>query len=237
MKTPSPRDFADYWRKHYQKASLQKNGKPKFCLDYSNERVQAQTFGLVLEAAGPFKGRRCLDLGCGWGQLSLAAQRMGAEVVGMDLTREAIATLRKDYPEVKWIAGSFNDPALLKPRDLFDVILAVEVLQYLPFKGMLRYLWKHLKPGGRLVGVIPNADCPIVQKPIRRFHGYFAAVTKEEIMAECGELPDLETWAIRGLFFGEDQRIVPYQTTPWRRGKAPMSPEPNRFIFVALRKG
>jgi len=36
-------------------------------LDYSNDRVQAQSLSLAIEAAGPIKGKLVFDLGCGWG--------------------------------------------------------------------------------------------------------------------------------------------------------------------------
>ena len=39
-------------------------------LNYPNPQCQTQTWALALEAAGPVAGRRCLDVGCGRGNLS-----------------------------------------------------------------------------------------------------------------------------------------------------------------------
>jgi sugar transferase EpsL len=62
----------NFWSSYYGEVFEQQ--KP--WLDYSNARVQAQTFGLA--AAGPVDGAACLDVGCGWGQLARALVALGA---------------------------------------------------------------------------------------------------------------------------------------------------------------
>lgn len=59
-------DRESFWAEYYE--GVARKGEP--WLDYSNERVQAQTFGLVLEALGALSGRSCLDVGCGVGQMA-----------------------------------------------------------------------------------------------------------------------------------------------------------------------
>src|SRR6516225_7189268 len=72
-------------------------------LDYSNPRVQGQTFGIAIEAAGPLGGKRCMDIGCGRGQLALSvAAFQASEVVGVDIMADSIASLRERHPHVTW---------------------------------------------------------------------------------------------------------------------------------------
>ena len=49
-----------FWRRYYEAMHFAEEDKPSPWLDLSNERVQAQHFGLALEATGPVHGRRCL---------------------------------------------------------------------------------------------------------------------------------------------------------------------------------
>jgi 2-polyprenyl-3-methyl-5-hydroxy-6-metoxy-1,4-benzoquinol methylase len=222
-----------FWAGYYKKIYRQVNGKPVPWLDYSNELVQAQTFGLLLEAAGPLHGRRCMDVGCGWGQLSLSVRAMGGNVVAIDIVDEMIGELRQLHPGVKWIAGSFLDPVVLEAEGQFDVIFAAEVLQYTPLKDAVEVLWRHISPGGRLIGVIPNASCPIVQKTMTRFNGKYHAVTESLLADNINRLPSLELWMMRGMVFGADQRLWPYEVTPWTSEWEHWEAIPNRLLFVA----
>src|SRR5262245_53363139 len=95
-----------FWSEYYE--DVAKKGDP--WLDYSNERVQAQTFGLVVGALGPLAGRRCLDVGCGFGQLARAYQAFGAaNVTGIDLSSELIQKLEKSLPGIDFRQGTLGD--------------------------------------------------------------------------------------------------------------------------------
>ena len=136
---------------------------------------------------------------------------------------------RQRTNSIEWILGQ----ALDIPRAAsYDLVFAVEVLQYLSFQGTLGELWDHMAPGGRLVAVVPNRDCPLVQCPTERYEGQYWPPTVGEISASVLALPELAYWGIRGLQFAADQSIVPYDVTEWMDGPS-LTGVPNRFVFVA----
>lgn len=220
-----------FWSEYYGNIVKQGNA----WLDYSNERVQAQTFALALEGAGPIENRVCVDIGCGWGGLSrtLAVSR-AASVTGVDLVPEMIEQHRVSDPHIQWRAGSLGDPALASMLGSYDLAFLLEVLQYVPLRPALHTMWEQLKPGGRIVAVVPNASCPIVARTRERFGNNYLPPTPGEIASALVDLPDLAHGAYRGLFFAEDQRLTPYQVTPWRTA-GDFDGEPNRVQFVAIK--
>jgi hypothetical protein len=91
-----------------------------------------------------------------------------------------------------------------------------------------------LAPGGRLVAVVPNADCSIVAGTRQRFDARYAPPTFEQLSREVGSLPGVAQWACRGLSFADDQRIAPYETTPWTRAPS-WTRQPNRLQLAAVK--
>ncbi len=223
-------DREAYWFDYYGKVAATGNA----WLDLSNEQVQAQSFALALEASGPVHGRRCLDIGCGWGQISRALKGLGAaEVTGVDLIPETIAKNSSQCPDIRWLCGSLGDSALESQLSDYDRVFLVEVLQYLPLRDTLHRLWQRLNPGGRLIGVVPNAECPIVKRTHDRFGENYSAPVPADLYAALNSLDALETWAVRGAAFGQDQRLAPYEVSSWGRELNNVPVPPNRIIFAA----
>jgi SAM-dependent methyltransferase len=222
-----------YWRDYY--AGVHRDSRE--WLDYSNAAVQQQSLALALEAAGAVVGRSCLDVGCGKGQFALMLSALGAaEVTAMELVPDTVARLGRDHPGIRWIAGDAGAQASYADVAACDLVSALEVLQYVPFGSTVELLWSRVKEGGRLIGLIPNRDCPIVAKPMERFGGRFMAKDAAGIAAILGGLPQLECWRLRGMSFAEDQRFAPYAVSPWTDATA-WPRQPNRFLFVAKRAG
>jgi hypothetical protein len=96
-------------------------------------------------------------------------------------------------------------------------------------------IWRHVRPGGRLIGLIPNAACPIVAGAMGRFSGRYHAARVEDIAAMAANLDALAVWAVRGLRFAADQRITPYEVDRWTTEVCGSEP-PNRLSFVFLKK-
>lgn len=220
-----------FWVEYYAKVVEQ--GEP--WLDYSNERVQTQTFGLALEAAGPLRAKSCLDIGCGRGDFCRVLTALHAEsVTGVDIVPDLIAAHVRDEPHVRWLCGSLQDAAFVGQLGAHDVVFLLEVLQLMPVAGTLRAAWDRLLPGGRLVAMVPNANCPIVIRTRERLHANYAPPTLGELQAVLTGLPDVEHAAYRGLSFSHDQRVVPYDVGSW----SPVGgweAEPNRIQLVALK--
>jgi 2-polyprenyl-3-methyl-5-hydroxy-6-metoxy-1,4-benzoquinol methylase len=220
-----------YWARYY--ANVAEIGHP--WLDYGNGRVQAQSLALTLEALGDPSGLSCLDVGCGVGELCKCLADLGArDVTGIDLTPKLIQDARATRSDIRWICGSPSKAGLLDALGTFDLVSMVEVLQYLTAEYVLAEVWAQLARGGRIAGVVPNRDCPIVQNKLSQFEGQYVPLGEDQLTDALSALPNVETIAIRGLAFTEDQRVNPYEVTAW--GAAASHPVvPNRLQFVALK--
>jgi 2-polyprenyl-3-methyl-5-hydroxy-6-metoxy-1,4-benzoquinol methylase len=225
----------DYWEKHY--AAVAQHGTP--WLDYSNERVQLQSLGLALAASGNVIGVTCLDAGCGRGQLACALADFGASaVVAFDMVESLVAENRKNRPrpDIRWECLNLNDTPTIEALGTFDRVYAMEVLQYVPVRQTVEFLYTRLSPGGRIIAMIPNADCPIVQNSFARFEGQYVGASVADLAEVASGLPELETWACRGLSFTADQRIAPYESSRFTQSSADWQSPPNRLLWVALRR-
>lgn len=200
-------------------------------IDYSNERVQMQTFGVVLEVSDGFIGRRVLDIGCGRGQLCRLAQTLGAaSVTGVDLASGALGRLAEEHPAIRWRGGDIADAAFRAELGAFDLIYALESIQYMPVPQVLDWIVDMLAPRGRFVAIFPYDRCPIVQRTADRFDGRYVPPRLSDVIEWADRKPDLG-WAFRGLRFREDQSIAAYELSGWTRGPAP-DPTPNRIQLV-----
>jgi SAM-dependent methyltransferase len=99
-------------------------------------------------------GLRILDLGCRYGALTRAYLE-GNDVVGVDVDREALAEAATLGIETRWADVEqrlpFDDAS-------FDVVVAGELLEHVRDPaGLVGEARRLLRPGGRLVGSVPNA--------------------------------------------------------------------------------
>lgn len=65
------------------------------------------------------EGKLCIDLGCGLGFISVLGQWLGAKVIGIDYTFEALTYAKKNaafnnVSQPYWINMNWNNPALVK---------------------------------------------------------------------------------------------------------------------------
>lgn len=232
MTIPDQQLREDFWRSHYD--ALGKSGTS--WLDYSNDRVQAQSFGLVFEAADGVTDRRCLDLGCGMGQLCRAVSAFGAKsVLGVDVSSAIIARNAEAWPGIQWVVGSVSDSASYASEGPFDRVFAIEVLQYIDVVPAIESMWQHVAPGGRLIAVVPNGQCPIVEQASQRFEGHYVAPAGDELVQVLSALPEASAWGIRGMSFQENQEIAPYGVSEWTQSPT-FSEPPNRWQFVVQRQ-
>lgn len=79
--------------------------------------------------------RRALDIGCGWGAISLALARSCGEVASMDMTRERLLSLKsladlEGMHNITFVHG--GDAALPFPDGHFDAIVLNGVLEWVP---------------------------------------------------------------------------------------------------------
>ena len=99
----------------------------------------------------PFVRGRVLDLGCGLGNLSLAAARNGARVTAVDASPTAIARIAQ---ENVGIGAVLADVATYRIAGEYDAIVAIGLLMFMPCDAASRLLdemREHVAPGGVLV--------------------------------------------------------------------------------------
>ena len=217
-----------YWATHYTRPEVREHP----WLDLSNEAVQSQTFSLALEAAGPILGKSCLDVGCGVGRFSATLATLGArDITAIDQVLEP----RYQDPRIRWVRANLEDDLRFSSLPVFDLVFALEVLQYVPFVAGIRTLWQRVRPGGRLIAVVPNGACPLVHKAAERFGAtYFSAPTPRDLHLAADYLTPASIRAVRGLTFQQEQHIVPYRVDVWGRDPAG-DPPPNRWLIVAVK--
>lgn len=100
-----------------------------------------------------FKGRRVLDLGCGYGWHCIYAARHGAEyILGTDISEKMIATARKKSGDlrIEYQQSAMED--LQFENNSFDIVISSLAFHYVEdFKGVIRNISNWLKPGGAFV--------------------------------------------------------------------------------------
>ncbi len=125
--------------------------------EYGLADAQRDKFDLVCRKLGLQPGQRLLDVGCGWGSLSLhAAQHYGVSVTGVTLSREqqAFASRRAAGEGV----ADRVDIRLQDYRDVsdgpYDAVVSLEMGEHVGEANYPVYaaqLYRQLKPEGRLV--------------------------------------------------------------------------------------
>ena len=104
------------------------------------------------EAALPYLAGRVLDLGCGLGNLSVAAARRGCEVVAVDASPTAIEHLsRVSRAEMLRLTAVQSDLQQFQAREAFDVVVAIGLLMFFPRPIALQLLGevqRAVRPGG-----------------------------------------------------------------------------------------
>ena len=103
----------------------------------------------VVTLLNPQKGESILDLGCGTGDLAYEISTRGANVIGMDLSKEMIEQAREKYPHLQFQIG--NAEAFTVDHR-FDAVFSNAALHWMknPEK-VLTCVWNALSNGGRFV--------------------------------------------------------------------------------------
>jgi 2-polyprenyl-3-methyl-5-hydroxy-6-metoxy-1,4-benzoquinol methylase len=122
---------------------------------------------LLKRRLGPWapqlKEARCLDLACGCGEMLYCLERNGIRnTAGVDLCREEIDEGRL-FVRGSLIHSDVLDYLRQTDSKSFDFITAFNFLEHLPkdyLKDVLFETRRILRPGGALVGMVPNSISP-----------------------------------------------------------------------------
>lgn len=130
---------------------------------FGNQSKYTQNFiQNVLQAYYPKKNEKVLDMGCGWGNISLTLQKEGIDVIGLDYSDVAIS-ICKSYAEKegldpsKFVCRDATDTKI--PPESFDVVYCADLVEHLyplVYLKMVKEAHRVLKIGGRLIIYTPN---------------------------------------------------------------------------------
>lgn len=100
-----------------------------------------------------FKGKRMLDLGCGYGWHCIYAMEQGADsAVGIDISTKMLEVAREKtkYPQVEYQCVAMEDMDF--PAESFDIALSSLAFHYIEsFDAVAKKVQAFLKPGGSFV--------------------------------------------------------------------------------------
>lgn len=109
------------------------------------------------------EGHDVIDLGSGTGQLCALAQQRGAsQVTGVNLSEEEVAFARK-HCQADFVVDDIAHFLHQQDNASADRIYALNILEHLDKDTLLDVLeqaLRVLRPGGRLVAMVPNAISP-----------------------------------------------------------------------------
>lgn len=147
--------------------------------DIINQHIHDWHKNVVLNTIEKKKNMRVLDIGCGYGRLSLPVIEKfpEAETIGIDATANYVR-LYQEMTRQKAIVGTLEN--LPEGIGKFDYILCITVLMYTKNKDIaeaLKNLIKILKPEGKLILIEPQTSirffvrlCGIVDFIEKRMH-------------------------------------------------------------------
>jgi 2-polyprenyl-3-methyl-5-hydroxy-6-metoxy-1,4-benzoquinol methylase len=106
----------------------------------------------VLLRRYPVQGLTVLDYGCGDGVFAAALSRLGASVVGYDVSTAAIAQAE----QFSRIGAPFSVTTAEPDPHRFDIVFCTEVLEHAEDdRGFIAGVAERARPGGRLIGTTP----------------------------------------------------------------------------------
>ena len=101
----------------------------------------------------PEKAKRALDIGCGSGLNAMILSAYASEIVGIEISDDAIAAAKKTAPNLTIIKGSWPTVPL---TGLFDVIICLDVLEHIQDDGAaLHTIESLLAPNGIALLTMP----------------------------------------------------------------------------------
>lgn len=146
-------------------------------------------------------GGKVCDVACGVGYGSFYLSHTAGEVVGMDISSEAIDWADRFFsqPNVRFFAADGCQPWPVTGQ--FDLITSFETLEHVQRPEVfLKQLYDHLLPGGRLVLSVPNGPRDLMKTDNPHHIHHFSASDLEALISGCFAGADYYSQAYRKDF-------------------------------------
>ena len=138
---------------------------------YTQKHTFVYQYGTSLvDLLAPEPGELILDLGCGSGELTHEIASYGANVVGLDSSTDMLCKARQQFPGLDFREG---DGTTFELPERFDAIFSNAALHWMTdASAVARQMYRHLKPGGRLVAELGGQGnvAQIVARVLRHLH-------------------------------------------------------------------
>lgn len=152
-------------------------------MKFTDERVILGKSGKILEkehlgryefAQKYIKNKKVLDIGCGTGYGTSLLSETADEVIGVDISGEAIDYARKHYKKenIIFYKGDATNLNFLKDEK-FDVIVSFETIEHISnYHQYLKEMFLLLKKDGIFIVSTPNKkySSPNSEQPLSPFH-------------------------------------------------------------------
>jgi 2-polyprenyl-3-methyl-5-hydroxy-6-metoxy-1,4-benzoquinol methylase len=126
---------------------------------------------------------KALDLGCGMGFAIVALHAMGyAEVSGIDVDATQVDSCVRRGLQVVRVDDSAT--FLRQRREEYDLVTMLDVLEHVPVTEqieLMRAVYEALKPGGRVVVQVPNANSVLASRWRYNDHTHHGSFTEHSL--------------------------------------------------------
>lgn len=149
-------------RKYYNNSSYYKDCEHNF-VD-NKTKFNQYMIRNVLKIYYPLKGDRIIDIGCGWGNISLKLQKEGFNVIGIDYSKTSIDICKRSARKQGLDENRFfcRDAAnTLLSSNAFDVVYCSDLVEHLypdVYISFVKEVYRILKKGGKFIIYTPNSS-------------------------------------------------------------------------------
>lgn len=193
--------LADFYNQYHQK------NNPYVKIINDNNFTYAFVLPVIKSLVTDWKQTRVLDVGCGVGPLSLYCAKKGAEVVGIDISKRAVAIATGaarhwGMKKVKFLQGDVTK--MQKSLGKFDLIVCSEVVEHVKDDlALVKTMYSLLKPGAALLLATPSNENWLRRKLFLKKHDDEVGHLRIYSIADIQDLFTHQPWKIEQLITKE----------------------------------
>jgi len=147
-------------RKYYDNSDYYMHARDNFA--DKETKFNRYTIKNALSIYYPKRGEKILDIGCGWGNISLALQKKGFAVIGLDYSKKSIEICRNTAKKLGLNPSRFICRDATRSKlgpESFDVVYCCDFVEHIyphVYEELLDEIHRILKQKGKLVIYTPN---------------------------------------------------------------------------------